>query len=380
MENLENLRKEIDEIDDELSALYIKRMAVVKKIGEEKAKSKTPINSSEREKQIINRVTKNADGEVKLYLKRLYEDIFLESKAYQGGFAPAKSPSADKIRELLKAGEEKFPVSATVACQGTAGAYSGIATEKLFEISDVTYFKTFEGVFSAVDKGLCEFGVLPIENSSAGSVLEVYDLMKKHNFYIVKSVRVQISHALVGVKGAKVENIKTVYSHPQALSQCSEYLKKLGVKVIEAENTAVSAKLVAEKNDVSIGALCSENSAELYDLAVLEKGVQNATNNFTRFICISKAMKIYGGADKISVMTSLLNKAGSLNKTLARFSSLGLNLTKLESRPIANNPFEFTFYFDFEGDISSDGVLNLIAELENSSGGFMFLGSYKEVL
>ena len=380
MSKIEELRKEIDGIDDELSSLYLKRIKVCKEIGKEKAKTGTPVNASKREKEILNRITKPASDEEKVQLKKLYEDIFYLSKTYQAQFAPQKSETSEAIREILRGGEKKFPVSATVACQGVEGAYSGIAAEKLFEISDVTYFKTFDGVFNAVDKGLCEYGVLPIENSTAGSVLEVYDLMKKHKFYIAKIVRVQITHALVAVKGARVENIKTVYSHPQALSQCSEYLKNLGVKVVEAENTAVAAKKVAELNDKTVAAICSETSAEINDLAILEKGIQNEKNNFTRFICISKELKIFGGADKISVMTNLSNKPGSLNRTLSRFSTLGLNLTKLESRPIGNNPFEFTFYFDFEGDISSESVLDLIAEMDNSSDKFVFLGSYKEVL
>ena len=380
MSKIEELRKEIDGIDDELSSLYLKRIKVCKEIGKEKAKTGTPVNASKREKEILNRITKTASDEEKVQLKKLYEDIFYLSKTYQAQFAPQKSETSEAIREILRGGEKKFPVSATVACQGVEGAYSGIAAEKLFEISDVTYFKTFDGVFNAVDKGLCEYGVLPIENSTAGSVLEVYDLMKKHKFYIAKIVRVQITHALVAVKGARVENIKTVYSHPQALSQCSEYLKNLGVKVVEAENTAVAAKKVAELNDKTVAAVCSEYCAELNDLAILEKGIQNVGNNFTRFICISKELKIFGGADKISVMTNLSNKPGSLNRTLSRFSTLGLNLTKLESRPIGNNPFEFTFYFDFEGDISSESVLDLIAEMDNSSDKFVFLGSYKEVL
>lgn len=380
MSKIEELRKEVDSIDDELSALYLRRVETVAKIGKEKALTGTPINAAAREKEIINRVTKNASDDGKVQLKKLYEDIFFLSKTYQAQFAPLKSETSEAIREILKSGQDKFPVSASVACQGVDGAYSGIAAEKLFDISDITYFKTFDGVFNAVDKGLCDYGVLPIENSTAGSVLEVYDLMKKHKFYVVKTVRVQITHALVAVKGAKTEDIKTVYSHPQAINQCSEFLKNLGVKVIEAENTAVAAKKVAEINDKTVGAVCSEACAEINDLAILEKGIQNEKGNFTRFICISKDLKVFKGADKISVMTNLSNKPGSLYKVLSRFSVLGLNLTKLESRPIGNNPFEFTFYFDFDGDIESESVLGLIAELDNSSDKFVFLGSYKEII
>lgn len=380
MDDIKELRKKIDGIDDEISRLYLERMSVCKKIGEEKAKNSLPVNAAEREKSIINRVTKNADDEMKIYLKHLYETIFFQSKAYQGKYLPKKSDTADKIRAIVCEGLKKFPVSATVACQGVAGAYSGAAAEKLFEISEVTYFKNFDAVFSAVDKGLCEYGVLPIENSTAGSVSQVYDLMRKHNFYIVKSVRLCITHVLAAKAGASVEKIKRVYSHPQALMQCAEFLKKLGVETFEVENTAVAAKLVAESDDESVAAICSGDCAELFSLAILERGVQDSSNNFTRFICISKELKIYEGADKISVMTSLGNKPGTLNNTLSRFSALGLNLTKLESRPIPSGDFEFMFYFDFEGDISGKEVQNLIADMESGSDKFLFLGSYKEIL
>ena len=378
--SLDELRKQIDEIDDKISDLYVKRMEVCKQIGLEKANQGSSVNVSEREKAVVNRITADKSDEMKRYLKLLYDTVFFQSKNYQGKFVKAKSDTANALRDILSKPRQLFPISASVACQGVQGAYSGEATEKLFDISDVTYFKTFEGVFNAVDKGLCEYGVLPIENRNAGSVSQVYDLMKKYNFYIVKSVRVQISHALCAKKGVKLGEIKTVYSHGQALMQCAEHLKSLGVKTIEVENTAVAAKMVAESEDRSIAAICSDNCAEIYNLCTLERAMQDNGNNFTRFICISKSLKVFKGADKISVMTSLANKSGSLNKMLSRFSALGLNLTKLESRPIANSQFEFMFYFDFEGDIESDDVLNLLGELENSSDKFVFLGSYKETV
>lgn len=380
MKTMQEIRGEIDKIDDLISELYVKRMGLCKEIGIQKAKEGASVNVSEREKAIINRITKDKDDDMKRYLKLLYDNVFFQSKNYQGKFVKAKSETVEALKKIIVEEREKFPVSATVACQGVSGAYSGVAADKLFDITDITYFKTFEGVFSAVEKGLCDYGVLPIENSNAGSVSQVYDLMKKYNFYIVKSVRVQISHALCAKRGVKLSEIKTVYSHGQALMQCAEHLKSLGVKTVEVENTAVAAKMVAESEDRTIGAICSDDCAEIYNLCALERAMQDNGNNFTRFICISKSLKLFKGADKISVMTALANKSGSLNKMLSRFSAIGLNLTKLESRPIANSQFEFMFYFDFEGDIESDDVLNLLGELENSSDKFVFLGSYKEII
>ena len=314
MKSMDDIRKEIDAIDDAISELYVKRMNLCKEIGIKKAEEGSSVNVSSREKAIVNRITLGKDDEMKRYIKNLYDTIFFQSKNYQGKFVKTKSETVENLRKIIGEKRADFPVSGAVACQGVNGAYSGVAADKLFDICDVTYFKTFDGVFTAVDKGLCEYGVLPIENSNAGSVSQVYDLMKKHNFYIVKSVRVQISHTLCAKKGVKLSEIKTVYSHEQALSQCAEHLKSLGVKTVAVENTAVAAKMVMESDDKTVGAICSDDCAELYNLCALERAMQDNGNNFTRFICISKDLKVFKGADKISVMTSLANKAGSLNK------------------------------------------------------------------
>ena len=189
----------------------------------------------------------------------------------------------------------------------------------------------------------------------------------------------QITHVLAAKKGETISEIKKVYSHKQALDQCAEYLKAMKVECVEVENTAVAGKMVAGSEEKGVGVICSDECAEIYGLRVLDRGVQDSGNNYTRFICISKELKVFKGADKISIMTALSNKPGSLNNLLSQFSALGLNLTKLESRPIHNSRFEFLFYFDFEGDVFSQGVLNLLAQLDDSSDKFLFLGSYKEV-
>ena len=261
-----------------------------------------------------------------------------------------------------------------------SGANSGAAANKLFPICDITYFKTFEGVFSAVESGLCEYGVLPIENSTAGSVSEVYDLMRKYNFHIVRAVRLKIEHCLAGVKGATVKGVKKVLSHPQALRQCAGYIKDHKYEEESAENTATAAKKVSEMNDTSVAVLCSPECAQIYGLQILDRAVQDNGNNFTRFICIGKEAEIFKGSDKISIMTALSHKPGSLNDMLGKFSSFGLNLTKIESRPIVGTDFEFMFYFDFEGDVTDEKVVDLIGELENNSDKFVFLGNYKETL
>ena len=377
---LKDIREKIDLIDDQIAELYNERMKLVGEVSEAKKQSGKAVNDPDREKKILLRVAEKVDEGNEVYLKRVFETIFETSKAYQTMNAEYHSEIGEKIKDALLKGDLEFPVKAKVACQGVAGAYSGIAADKMFELADITYFKNFDAVFQAVEKGFCKYGVLPIENSSAGSVNQVYDLMKEHKFYIVKSVRLSISHNLVVNKDTKLSDIKEIISHEQALTQCKRYLEQFaGVKVTAVANTAVAAKTLAESGRKDIAAISSRECAELYGLKLLETNVQDSDNNYTRFILIAKDMEFYKGAEKISIMTTLpQNSPGSLNKLLAKFSNLGINLTKLESRPIVGSSFEFMFYFDFECDIKAKGVQNLLIELDNSTEQFTFLGAYKE--
>ena len=377
---LDEIRQEIDLLDDEIKKLYLKRFDLVGKVHEAKKQTGKTVFDPDRERKILLRITDGESEEMQVYLKRLYETIFETSKAYQSKRKCETSLIIDKLKKELENGKREFPVRSRVACQGVEGAYSGIASDKLFEIADVTYFKNFDGVFSAVEKGLCKFGVLPIENSYAGSVNSVYDLMKEHKFYVVKSIKVPIVHNLVANKGATVESIKEIYSHEQALTQCKKYLEKFPNAVIKpCANTAIAGKMVKESGRTDVASISSRECAEIYGLKILESGVQDTNGNYTRFILIAKDLEVYEGANRISIMTTLSHKPGSLNKLLSKFSSLGINLTKLESRPMTGSNFEFMFYFDFECDVTNPVTQSLLAELDNSSEQFTFLGAYTEV-
>lgn len=380
--DLEKVRQEIDNVDDKIAELYQQRMDLVSKVIEAKKQTGKAVNDPEREKKILLRVAEKVDEDKQVYLKRVFETIFETSKAYQTMNAEYHSAVGENIRNALLKGEQQFPVKAKVACQGVLGAYSGIAADRLFELADITYFKNFDGVFQAVEKGFCKYGVLPIENSSAGSVNQVYDLMKKHKFYIVRSIRMPVSHNLIVNKDTKLSDIKEVLSHEQALVQCKGYLEKLiGVKITACANTAVAAKMLAESGRHDLAAISSRECADIYGLKLLETNVQDSNNNYTRFILIAKEMEFYADAKKISIMTTLpQNTPGSLNKLLSKFSNIGINLTKLESRPIVGSSFEFMFYFDFECDINDKGVQNLLSELDNSTEQFTFLGAYNEIV
>lgn len=379
---LNEIRKSIDEVDNEIADLYQKRMDLIKEVVKAKKQSGKATLDPDREKNILLRVSDRVKEENQVYLKRVFETLFETSRAYQTTYAEQSSEITEKIKNALEKGELELPAKAKVACQGVSGAYSGIAADRLFALADISYFKNFEGVFQAVEKGFCKYGVLPIENSYAGSVNQVYDLMKEHKFYIVKSVRLSVSHNLVVNKDVDIKDIKEIISHEQALNQCKHYLEKFpGVKITACPNTAVAAKTVAESGRKDLAALCSRECAELYGLKLLETNVQDTDNNYTRFILIAKEMEFYKGAEKISIMTTLpQNAPGSLNKLLSKFSNVGINLTKLESRPIVGSSFEFVFYFDFECDIKDKAVQNLICELNDSTEQFTFLGAYKETV
>jgi chorismate mutase/prephenate dehydratase len=378
--NIEELRNEIDSIDKELSALFVKRMETAKLIAEYKRENSLPVYDRSREREILNKVTQNAPDDIEEYMRSLYVTVFNLSRSYQNKLTDEKNKLVEKIEKALETSPKTLPERATVACQGVEGAYSSLACDKLFKYPTIMYFNSFEGVFAAVDKGLCRYGILPIENSNAGSVNEVYDLMNRYNFYITRSLKLWINHSLLAKEGTKLENIKEIYSHRQALEQCSEFINSLsGIKVTVCENTAAAAKMVKESDRTDVAAIGSRDCAELYLLEEIDRSIQNSDNNYTRFICISKNIEIYEGADKTSLVLVLPHKPGSLYNAIARFASLGLNLTKLESRPIAGSNFEFMFYFDIDASVYSEQLRTLISQLKNDCDTFTYLGSYSEV-
>ncbi|MCR4563386.1 MAG: bifunctional chorismate mutase/prephenate dehydratase [Clostridiales bacterium] len=378
--NIEELRNEIDSIDSQLIGLFEKRMNVAREIAQYKSENSLPVADKGRERDVLNRVTSCVSPEIEDYARSLYITVFELSRSYQKKLLGKKSALAEKIENTLENSPETMPERATVACQGVEGSYSSLAGEKLFKYPTVMFFKNFEGVFAAVDRGLCKYGVLPIENSNAGSVNEVYDLMNKYNFYITRSIKLWISHSLLVNEGAKLENIKEIFSHRQAIEQCSDFLSGLdGVKVTVCENTAVAAKKVRESKRTDVAAIGSKDCAEIYSLSELDSNIQNSDNNYTRFICISKNIEIYAGADKTSIVLVLPHKPGSLYNAISRFAALGLNLTKLESRPIEGSNFEFMFYFDIDASVYSPQLCTLISQLENDCEKFVYLGSYSEV-
>ncbi len=375
---LSELRKEIDLIDNHMAQLFSQRMDMALEVAKYKQEHNLPVLNTEREREIVNRIIDRTDDDLKGYAKILYSVLFDLSRSFQQRYLTGRSEIADEIEKALESTNQLFPTRAVVACQGIEGAYSQIACEKLFSLPGIMYFNGFEGVFQAVEKGLCQYGILPIENSSYGSVTEVYDLMKQHRFYIVRSVKLRVNHTLLAKPGSGLSDIKEIFSHEQAIGQCSDFLKTTDAKVTLCENTAVAAKTVAESPRTDIAAISSPGCAQLYGLSVISDSIHNSDNNYTRFICISKNLEIYPGANKVSLMISIPHKPGALYRVIAKFSALGLNLTKLESRPIPGRDFEFMFYLDLDSAYSQE-LIQLLGEMSSSPEQVTFLGHYGEI-
>lgn len=378
--DLSELREKIDAVDDELVKLFARRMVAAGEIAEFKKANGLPILEVTREREILGRISSLAGEEFENHARVLFSTLFDLSRSYQSSRTDPESETAVRIAAALEDTPCLFPAKGSVACQGLPGAYSQKACDRMFSFADILYFRTFEGVFSAVEKGLCQYGVLPIENSTHGSVNEVYDLMRHHNFYIARSMKLHISHCLLALPGAELKDVREIVSHEQAIGQCGNFLDSLpGVRITPCENTAEAAKTVAESGRRELAAISSGDCASIYGLTRLKDRIANSDNNFTRFIVISKRLEIYPGSGKASIMFAVPDTPGSLSRTLAKFSSLGINLTKLESRPLSGSDFRYMFYMDIDASVHSPGFISLLSELENELELFVFLGNYIEV-
>lgn len=373
--NLEDIRTKIDAIDKDLIRLLKARMDCSLEVANIKRAAGLPIYHPVREQEILNRV-KDAGGEYGSYLTELYSLLMACSRELQH----EKLSDADELFSLASSAKQDLTLCGNVACYGQKGAFTHIALSTAFEETHRTlnFCDTFEKVFSSVDLGEADFGFVPVENSSAGSVDEVYDLILKYKLFIVGAASMPICHNLLAVPNTKTEQIKVVYSHPQALSQCKDFLTKHGIEGRPFSNTAAAAEYVFNLNDPTVGAIGSVSCANSTGLSVLCHCIQSFANNQTRFIALSKHPIIPKDSNKISVVFSLSHTPGSLQKILTRFSLHGLNLTKLESRVGKHGDFETQFYLDFLGNVQNEKTLSLLSALKTEIPDFAFLGNYLE--
>ena len=376
---LSEIREKIDTVDDQLLKLFLERMSLAEEVAAYKNEHHLPILNKERERAVLARVTEQS-GEKERYAYHLFSTLFELARSRQAELISAPTRVAAQVKASLEAGSAVFPQTGLVACQGVEGANSQMACDRLLPRGNIVYVKTFEAVVSAVESGLCKFGVLPIENSSNGSVRAVYELLQDHRLSIVRSTRLCIRHELLALPGVKMDDITEIYSHEQAIGQCSHFLEGLnGVRVIPCDNTAAAAKMVSERGDRHAAAISSHACAELYGLESVRDDIQDSDNNYTRFICIAKDPVIYAGANRISLVIACDNKPGALYDILSKLAALGINMTKLESCPVTGRNFEFIFFLELEASVLEPGVLPMLEELERSCQNFQFLGNYAEV-
>ena len=373
--DLGEIRVEIDKIDSKLIELFKKRMDCAKAVGLYKKENNIPVLNQNRENEILDNVEAKG-GEYGSHARLLFSNIMELSRALQHNIVG----SGKKLRaDILNASSKMQTENVKVGYQGIKGGNGHEATLKLFPNSEAVNYKTFSDVFDAVDKGEIAYGVLPVENSTAGSVSAVYDLILKHRFYIVKALDLPIDYCLAGLKQSEFSDIEKVWSHPQSLSQCANYIARNNFDSTPFENTAVAAREVAKEKRLNVAAICSYKAAEEYGLKIIDNHLQDDKGNTTRFIVISKTLCIPENANKISLCFSLPHVTGSLYGLLCRFNSLGLNLTKIESRPRKGKDFEYLFYLDFSGSVHSNNVIDLISQLSEEMPEFSFLGNYCEI-
>lgn len=368
MKDIKELRKEIDRIDDEIIPLFEKRMNVAKEVAEYKRAAGATVLQTGREKEVLDlAVERLCDKSYANEARDFMTAVMDLSKEVQ----LKTNPVEEKART-----RRKFEKNAKIGYQGTLGSYSQQAAEEFFVgAENFNAYPTFESVFKAIDNGEIDYGVVPLENSSVGSVVEVYDLLGRYNCFIVGEKWIRINHCLLGVKGAKLEDVKTVYSKAEALGQAHDYLAKGGYSLISYANTALAAEMVAKKGDKSLAAVAGESAARIYGLEVLAKGINSDRENFTRFIVISKTLADTE-ADKVSVSFTLNNESGALYKVLRFFSRYGINMVKIESRPLKNNPGSYYFVVDLEGNCNSRDMIQALYYVEKSTIDFKLLGEY----
>ncbi len=376
MKDLSVTRKELDVIDNQMKELFQKRLKLMEDVVEYKMEVGKPIFDGERERQKLSSVTEDVEG---AFTKQALTELFCQMMAI------GRKLQYQILCERGKAAEYSFTSitklqtdGVQIVYQGVEGAYSHAASLQVFgQEAQVRSVATFEAAMEEVAEGRADYAVLPIENSRAGAVGDVYDLLMKYDNTIVAETYLRVEHCLLALPGTSFSNIRTVYSHPQGLMQCAGFMEKhREIQQVSQSNTAVSARKVVEDGDASCGAIASELAGSLYGLEVLERGISDDKNNTTRFIIVQKKKEYLADAQKISICIETEHVSGALYNQLSHFIFNGLNMTKIESRPIPDRAWEYRFYIDFEGNLSRPEVENALFGLEKEASRLKILGNY----
>ena len=353
--NLDDLRREIDETDARIVKLIAERLRIAEEIGKSKREQGNQIEDREREQVVLNNIKALARKEniSPEDIEDIYQQIVRISKSRQG---------------------------LTVAFQGEAGAYSEEAAFRFFGSSILAQpCESLEDVFQVVEQGEAQFAVVPVENSLEGSISRAYDLLLDSDLRVCGEVELRVSHCLIASPETRLDSIKKVYSHPQALGQCRSFLRHLGCEVVPTHDTAGSVRIIKEQGITDSAAIASARAAEIYGMKILAREIEDNTNNFTRFFVLSKQDSPPSGNDKTSIVFSVRHKPGALYQALNEFAVRNINLTKIESRPTRQKPWEYYFYLDFQGHREDKVAQEVLEKLAETSIFVKVLGSYPKV-
>ena len=375
MRELSRLRDRIDEIDGEILSLLKKRVDLAVEIGALKRKKGLPVRDEGREEDVYTRLSEKAKalGIPISDMKSIYREIIGMCTAVQS----LQTEETGKKKVAAEIGVRKFGKTTAVAFQGEVGAYSEQAVLLYFgPTASAKPCKSLRAVFEMVEKGESEFGVVPIENSLEGSVNETYDLLMDSSLQVSGEINLRIVHCLIANRETQLNDVKVVYSHPQALAQCRRFLESLNCEVVSTYDTAGSVKMVKERRLVDSAAIASERAAEVYGMKVLKRAIEDSLNNYTRFFVLSRYDASPSGRDKTSIIFSVKHLPGTLFSALQEFAVRSINLTKIESRPTRQNPWEYNFYLDFEGHGEEVACKEALEGLRKKSTFVKVLGSY----
>lgn len=370
MKDLEQCRKEIDEIDQQLIKLFEQRMNVSKDVVTYKLAHDMEIFQPQREKAVIEKnADRIVDKELEEYARNFIQDVMDVGKSYQASFIPLKNTyklSKPRTKDIK------------VGYAGVPGAFAHQALLEYFGDVDNVNYEHFQDVYEALKNDEIDYGIVPLENSSTGAINDNYDLVRDYDFYIVGEHSVAITQHLLGIKGTKLEEIEFVYSHSQGILQSSNFLKTYPkIKPQSFSNTAAAAKFVSENNNKHFGAIASKIAAKLYGLEVLQENIHNVQSNNTRFIIFSKQLEDHEKTDRVSIVFTLQHKAGALYSILKVIKDHQINLSRIESRPIKDKPWQYYFYIDFDGSLHDDNVVLALERLKTNCLTLRILGNYR---
>ncbi len=377
MDELQDLRRDIDAIDRELVELFRRRMDVTRRVGEHKRARGIPVLDQERERQVLRDKAELAGEALRPAVITLFQTVMALSRRQQRDLMGQGQENPGVRRWQDARANARRPVAAPrVVYQGVPGAYSEQAALDLFgQGARTAGLEQFEDCFLALREGSADYAVVPIENSSTGAIRQIYDLLTQYECYVVGETTVRVEHCLMAPKGATLDTITHVYSHEQGLFQCERYLNAYPQwEQVPQADTAGSARMVAESGDITKAAVCAERAAELYGLTVLARAINHNTCNTTRFVVVSPRLELRPGADKISTLFVLPHEAGSLHEVLTVFAVHGLNMVKLESRPLPERSWQYMFFLEFTGAPGDPAVDDALHELAQTTGEFRVLG------